>query len=214
MTVSKSGRRISATRMQAVAGSLLDASPLCAIATVDPRGRSHINTAYFAWNGRLDIVWLSDPAAGHSRNIEFEPSVAAAVFDSRQSWGGRDEGIQLFGTARVLSGTDAKDAELVYTRRFPGYAHDRLSAYRFYRLRPTRVKLFDERTFGEGVFVIANVSGGTLSWRRTEVYRGSSAGPSPSARNSRKRRAFRRGTPRPGADSPSRTRERVRHRPG
>jgi hypothetical protein len=40
----------SATRIVALARDLLEASPLCAIATVASRDRAHVNTAYFAWS--------------------------------------------------------------------------------------------------------------------------------------------------------------------
>src|SRR5207244_7797806 len=39
-----------ATRLAALARRLLEASTLCAIATVSPGRRAHINTAYFAWS--------------------------------------------------------------------------------------------------------------------------------------------------------------------
>ena len=46
-----------------------------------------------------------------------------------------------------------------------------LSAYRFYRFRPRRMKLFDETSLGGGVFVLATVRNGQVAWERTEVYR-------------------------------------------
>ena len=83
---------------------LLDESKLCAIATVSPGARAHVNTAYFAWSPTFDLVWLSAPEARHSRNIRADPSAAVAVYRSTQTWGGSDHGIQLFGRARELRG--------------------------------------------------------------------------------------------------------------
>ena len=65
----------------------------------------------------------------------------------------------------------ARDAMTAYGRRFKS---DELTLSRFapYRLRPTRVKLFDERELGGGVFVSARVRrDGTLAWTLTETYR-------------------------------------------
>ena len=158
-------------RLRTLARRLLNASTLCAISTVSADGCAHINTAYFAWTSSFDIVWLSSPEAHHSRNLRRRPCVAVAVYDSAQKWGGSDRGIQIFGSARELTGRSARDAERTYGRRFRSYAHDELSAYRFYHLRPARLKLFHERELGGATFATARVTrGGILKWERTESY--------------------------------------------
>jgi uncharacterized protein len=160
--------------MAELARELLDTSTLCAIATVSKSGRAHVNTAYFAWDDELALVWLSAREAQHSRNVRENGSAAIAVFDSTQSWGGRDRGIQLFGSARAAAGAAARAAEELYARRFSGYDRTELAAYVFYRFRPRRLKLFHEAALGSGVFVKANVAGaGRLVWTGTELYRGS-----------------------------------------
>jgi uncharacterized protein YhbP (UPF0306 family) len=171
LAVRGSGRRVRAQRLETTARRLLDASTLCAIATASPRNRPYVNTAYFAWSPEFDLYWLSEPAAQHSHNIRANGGAAIAVFDSTQSWGGSDRGLQLFGTASELAGRSARAAEELYARRFPDYDQPALPSYRFYRLAPRRMKLFDERVFGAAVFVIAAVHGGRLTWARTEVYR-------------------------------------------
>src|SRR6266550_9239818 len=144
MTIRRSSKHPTVTRLRAIARRLLDAAPLCAIATVSPGGRAHINTAYFAWGPDFEVVWLSAPEARHSRNVRANPSVAVAVFRSTQRWGESDRGIQLFGRARELRGRSALEAERLYAKRFKAYESD-TAAYRFYRLRTSRMKLFDER---------------------------------------------------------------------
>ena len=167
MTIRRSGRPVSATRISTTAQRLLDASPLCAIATVTPRGRAHVNTAYFAWTPDFRVVWLSEPRATHSRNLRANPSVAIAVYESNQSWGKPDSGIQLFGSA----GDATPEAEEVYASRFPEYRHADFPSYRLYELVPRRLKVFDERELGAATFVTASVAaGGRLAWERTEVY--------------------------------------------
>src|SRR6184192_4966020 len=90
----------SASRLAAMTRRLLDQSKLCAIATVSPGPRAHVNTAYFAWGPSYEIVWLSAPEARHSRNVRTAGAAAIAVFRSTQTWGESDRGIQLFGRAR------------------------------------------------------------------------------------------------------------------
>ena len=172
MPISRAAKHPPATRLAALARRLLEASTLCAIATVSPGGRAHINTAYFAWGPEFEIVWWSAPQAQHSRNVHANASVAIAVFRSTQTWGGSDRGIQLFGRARELRGRDALDAERLYAARFRSYDAD-LDAYRFYRLRTNRMKLFDERVLGGGTFVTVRVGpSGRIAWERTERYVG------------------------------------------
>lgn len=87
MPVERSSKHPSASRLAAIARRLLEASTLCAIATVSPGGRAHVNTAYFAWGPDFDVVWLSAPEARHSRNVRANPPAAVAVFRSTQALG-------------------------------------------------------------------------------------------------------------------------------
>jgi uncharacterized protein YhbP (UPF0306 family) len=172
MPVERSARPVAAERIAATARQLLRGSTLCALATVSRGGRAYVNTAYFAWTDRFDLVWLSDPSATHSRHLRANPSAAIAVHDSNQVWGGSDRGIQLFGPARELDDRLAREAERVYRRRFAAYHPEEVAGYLFYGLRTRRMKLFDERTFGAGVFVTATVrGGGDVVWARTDIYR-------------------------------------------
>jgi uncharacterized protein YhbP (UPF0306 family) len=165
MGIERAGRRIGAARLRSLVEGLLEASTLCAISTVGPRGRAYVNTAYFAWTADLRIIWLSESGARHSRNLRANPSAAVAVYDSGQTWGKPDRGIQVFGDVRA-AGAGVED---VYAHRFDAYEPRR--SYRFYELVPSRVKLFDERALGAATFVTARVRGGRLVWERTEVYR-------------------------------------------
>src|SRR6266511_449504 len=172
MPIERSRRPIAAARITAAAHRLLDASTLCAIATVSSIGRAHVNTAYFAWSGELDLVWLSDSHARHSRNVRANGTVAIAVFDSNQIWGKPDRGIQLFGSARELPPKAAREAERIYAERFPECGQSDFDLYRLYHFRPRRLKLFDERALGGGVFITARVSSdGGVAWERTDIYR-------------------------------------------
>jgi uncharacterized protein len=171
MAIEQSRRRVAAARMAALAAELLDGSPLCAIATVAPGSSAHVNTAYFAWSTDFDVVWISEPNARHSRNLRANTSVAIAVFDSDQTWGEPDRGIQLFGSAGQAKGRGVERAEELYAGRFQRAREFDLTSYRFYVFRPRRLKLFDERALGAGVFVTAKVArSGRLTWERTEVY--------------------------------------------
>jgi uncharacterized protein YhbP (UPF0306 family) len=146
----------------------MNASPLCALATVWPGGRAHINHMYFARSGLFEVVWISDPDSRHSRNLVSNSSAAVTIFDSHQTWGLPDRGIQLFGTAGTASGAAARLAERAYASRFPSYEPS--DSYPIYRFRPREVKLFYERVLGGGTLVTARVTREGLAWLRTEVW--------------------------------------------
>lgn len=171
MAIKRSSKPVAGQRLASLARSLLDASNLCAIATVGLGSRAHVNTAYFAWGRDFGIVWLSEPRAKHSRNLRTNKTVAIAVYDSAQQWGNPDRGIQFFGTAHRSEGTEAEAAERLYARRFPAFRGTELRAYGFYAFLPRRLKLFDEESLGAGTIVSAKLAQGRLVWERTELYR-------------------------------------------
>jgi uncharacterized protein YhbP (UPF0306 family) len=140
---------------------LLHENVLASFATVDTRGRAHINTAYFAWTSDWNLYFYSYSNSGHARNLDRHPSMAVTIFDSHQRWGHPDQGVQLFGTAGEAKGTWEDVAAAAYARRFAGFKRWRTElereegAFRLrpYRFRPRRAKVFDERTLGAGRFV-------------------------------------------------------------
>lgn len=148
----------------------MNASPLCALATVSSGGRAHVNHMYFAWSARFEVIWISDPESRHSRNLLANPSAAVTIYDSHQTWGRPDRGIQLFGTAGAVTGRAAGQAERAYSARFPSYDASMAKSYPFYRFRPREVTLFYERVLGGGTLVTAKVTGKGLAWVRTEVF--------------------------------------------
>jgi uncharacterized protein YhbP (UPF0306 family) len=169
MTVERRSRRFSSDRLDRLARRLMNASTLCAMATAWPGGRPHINHMYFALSGRFDVVWISDPDSRHSRNLSVNRSAAVTIYDSHQTWGGFDRGIQLFGTAGAVTGSAVEQAERAYAGRFSSF-DPAANAYPLYRFRPRQVKLFYERILGGGTLVTARVTGERLVWARTEVF--------------------------------------------
>lgn len=169
MTVERRAKRWSSIKLTTVARNLMNASPLCAIATVSPGSRAHISHVYFAWDDTFEVFWLSDPDSLHSRNLAKNPSAAVTVFKSAQVWGRPDRGMQLHGTAAAVGGRVAREAERAYAARFKSYggADDSL---RFYRFRPRTAQLFDERYLAPGTLVKARVTKYGLTWLRTEVW--------------------------------------------
>jgi uncharacterized protein YhbP (UPF0306 family) len=125
---------------------------------------------YFASTVRFDVVWISDAESRHSRNLLTNPSAAVTIYDSHQTWGRPDRGIQLFGTAGAVSGRAAEQARRAYSARFPSYDASLADSLPIYRFRPRELKLFYERVLGGGTLVTAKVTADRLAWVRTEVF--------------------------------------------
>jgi len=148
---------------------ILRDSGLCSMATLDPRNRPHINTAYFCYRGLddLEIFFLSDIKSRHCRNLSRNPSMAMTIFRTNQPWDSPGRGLQLFGSC---SQTEGKLAERVYAKRFPSYARwmsstkkdekklaEQLRSYRFYRFLPRQLKVLDEAEYGGATFVMVTL---------------------------------------------------------
>jgi predicted pyridoxine 5'-phosphate oxidase superfamily flavin-nucleotide-binding protein len=52
------------------------------LGTADAEGRPWASPVWFAAPTPSELLWVSDPNARHSRNIEARPEVAIVVFDS------------------------------------------------------------------------------------------------------------------------------------
>ena len=156
---------LSGDRVRESVFRILRNNVLCSIATVTRPGSAHINTAFFCYSNQLELYFLSHPSSWHCRNLAANSSMAMTVFRSSQKWGDPGQGLQLFGTCRQARGLQAKQAEQLYAKRFPAYASWRVNLsrndvardYRFYRFLTGRLKILDEKGFGDGVFVSASV---------------------------------------------------------
>jgi uncharacterized protein YhbP (UPF0306 family) len=146
---------------------LLAENVLCSMATITAEGRAHINTAYFSYTPDLKVYFFSHPNALHCQNILSNPSMALAIFSSRQIWGNPDRGLQLFGVCKKVTGREVSKADKLYGDRFAKYTAWKADLpsdstgrdYRFYRFVTTELKVFDEKELGAGIFVVARVRG-------------------------------------------------------
>lgn len=141
---------------------ILDNNKLLSMATVDNEKKSHINTAYFAFNDKLNLFLITDPATKHAKNIEHNSSVAATVFDSHLGFWTEMQGLQLFGTCYKTPFVHLPNALSCFINRFPVFTElvkkpaDMLKKsiiVKFYTIEVKRIKLFDEPNFGEENFV-------------------------------------------------------------
>jgi len=138
---------------------------LCSMATVTPEGQAHINTAYFAYTKGLEFVFVSYPDSHHARNLQSNSSIAMTVFNSAQTWGRQDTGVQLFGTCRQAEKRLLGKMVSVYGQRYLGFAKWKRQIekkegefpLRFYQFVPRHATILDEREFGGGLFITVHL---------------------------------------------------------
>ncbi len=116
------------------------------LATTEPDGTPRATPVYFAVTPEVGLVFLSDPATPHARNLADRPSIAVAVYADVEDWRAI-RGLQMKGTALRLDDDAAQEALALYRRRFDFLAQvpaalDRMSVYLF---RPHWVRLIDNR---------------------------------------------------------------------
>jgi uncharacterized protein YhbP (UPF0306 family) len=121
------------------------------VATVSPAGNGpHAAHVFYAVDGDLRLVFLSKKTSIHGQHIGRQAKVAVTVSEEYDEWR-LIQGVQLWGTARLLAKTAEAPALAHYFRRFP-FARDllsdpglstRLRDIGVYRVEPERVGFTD-----------------------------------------------------------------------
>lgn len=149
--------------LQKVKNSIRDvirSNYLLSMSTSD-KEEPHINTAFYAFDDGLNLYILTPPKTKHGKNLEENSSVAVDIHDSHQKFNDDKQGLQIFGTAEIVAEED-KIAEILelYTERFPAAEKFASSPEdigeldsSFYRIKPERIKLFDEPNFGTETWI-------------------------------------------------------------
>lgn len=152
--------------------AFLRARHTASLATVGPPGSAeagmpHAASVFYATDERLRLIFLSKPTSRHGRDIVAGGQVALTVAGEYDDW--RDiQGVQLWGTATVLSGTSRAGAMGTYVARFPfvrAVLTDprlalRLAQVEVFRVTLTRAAMTDNRRGLFGQEVLENLWAG------------------------------------------------------
>lgn len=122
---------------------------LLSLATNDDGG-VWVADVIFVHDDDLNIYWMSDPEARHSRAIVENPQVAGAITASGP---GEDNlGIQFVGTAEKIVGSRYGLLVKHFLKRkkltLPKETEDVLQGDFWYMVRPTKIDLIYEKRFG------------------------------------------------------------------
>lgn len=110
-------------------------------------------TVYFVADEKFNLYWISTPDRRHSKEIENNTKVAAAIAIKHVP--GKDViGLQVEGDAELVKDTqEIKSTMRIYTDRYnrdEEWYKDFVagkSGYKLYRIKPRLIVLFDEETF-------------------------------------------------------------------
>jgi uncharacterized protein YhbP (UPF0306 family) len=132
------------------------ASTAAAAATSKDDIAPHAASVFYAVDESLRLIFLSNPTSTHGLHIGAAERVAATVTEHYDDWESI-QGVQLWGTARRLTGAAKVTSMAVYLRRFP-FVRDLVNQPRLaeslrkvavYRVEPERAAFTDNTT---GVF--------------------------------------------------------------
>lgn len=129
--------------------AFLAAHHVMSLATIGREG-PHAASLFYAYDG-LALIWLSDPASRHSRDVDAEPRVAATIAPDYADFA-QIRGLQIRGTARrieqderarYLTLLEARYAFLKRSAEGPKKMRDAYAQSAIYRLDPNRIVLID-----------------------------------------------------------------------
>ena len=145
---------------------ILGKTKLLSMATVSSDQKPWINTAYFSYNDDLELYILTPPSSIHGQNLEGNNYVAVAVYESEQDPGPGKQGLQLFGICERISALELPKALTSWWKRIIGngvkkfideYTIGKVYQSRMYKITINRVKIFDEKMFGEETWVECDI---------------------------------------------------------
>jgi nitroimidazol reductase NimA-like FMN-containing flavoprotein (pyridoxamine 5'-phosphate oxidase superfamily) len=100
----------------AVVRAIVDDNLYLVLGTADQAGRPWVTPVYFAHADYCEFVWVSSPAAQHSRNIAARREVSIVVFDSTVPIG-TGQAVYVSALAEELAGDDCAEGIDVFSRR-------------------------------------------------------------------------------------------------
>lgn len=131
--------------------TILEQTHLMSLSTIDGQGPWAADVI-FVFDEELNLYWISDPDARHSRAVRENHKAAAAITFSIRSKE-PNLGLQMEGMAEQLEGVQFELLIKHLAKR--GYKMPKLDQAKklldgdvWYRLKPTRMFLIDEENFG------------------------------------------------------------------
>ncbi len=148
--------------------NLLNKNILLTLSTVN-KNEPYSNTAYYIFDKNFNLYIWSEISSKHCQNIKKNNKIAVNIFNSNQTMGSLRQGIQALGRAYIVNNKELIKAGFLYIKRFPKIIkfaktpkdfHKKVFASKIYKLELNKIKIFDEKTFGEYEYREINVKRG------------------------------------------------------
>jgi uncharacterized protein YhbP (UPF0306 family) len=110
-----------------IAKAIIDANLYVVLGTADETGRPWACPVYYAHEGYREFLWVSDPAATHSRNLAARPELALVIFDSSAPIN-TGQGVYMAAVARELSPKESGERLATYSGRALAHGGRELTA--------------------------------------------------------------------------------------
>jgi nitroimidazol reductase NimA-like FMN-containing flavoprotein (pyridoxamine 5'-phosphate oxidase superfamily) len=95
---------------------IIDTSRYLTLATADEEGVPWASPVWYASEDYREFLWVSSPAARHSRNLASRPEVAIVIFDSHQP-PGAGQGVYVSARAEKVREDDLDRDIAIFSRR-------------------------------------------------------------------------------------------------
>jgi nitroimidazol reductase NimA-like FMN-containing flavoprotein (pyridoxamine 5'-phosphate oxidase superfamily) len=133
------------------ARAIVDASSYMTLATASADGAPWASPVWFAHEQYETFLWMSQPGARHSRNIDARHQIAIVIFDSAVSPDQRNA-VYVEAAAAIVPDAELADAVAVYAARsvargLGALANEEVSgdaAWRLYRARALAVYVLED----------------------------------------------------------------------
>ncbi len=117
---------------------------------------------YYVFDKQLNLYIWTDKDSTHSENIKNNSKIAINIADTSQKWGSKLKGLQIQGTANIISTKELPNIARLYIKRFPkvskyikkikDFVSGKLES-QIYKFKINKIKLLDEKTFGKEEFI-------------------------------------------------------------
>ena len=102
----------------------------------------------FAYDGRLNLYFISKPDTRKTQNLLDNPKVSATI-NQIQKTPGKVIGVQLEGSAEMLGKTKNKQELEIFKNRF-NWAEKYLHDHELFKIAPKKIYYLDDERFGPG----------------------------------------------------------------
>ena len=131
------------------------------LATYD--GKPWTSTVFYAVDNDFNFYFISEPTTRHSKAIEKNKLISCSIADSNQVVTDKKIGVQIEGIAsEVKNKNKLKIVISMWHMKNPGFEDiinlpnmiKKIIKGRFYQIKPTLIKFFNERLYGDEGFEI------------------------------------------------------------